>query len=115
MRDLRNTNPTPRSFYSNSAKLHQRSVPSKDTVMGTQPKREEIPPISLERRLSRDQEAEIDACYELLSSGRPVSEVLEEMRRILVVFVFLGMRDTLSASGELHIASLHAVKVILVL
>src|SRR5438477_44578 len=50
--------------------------------METQPKREEIPPISLERRLSRDQEAEIDACYELLSSGRPVSEVLEEMRRI---------------------------------
>lgn len=50
--------------------------------METQPKREEIPPISLEPRLSRDQEAEIDACYELLSSGRPVSEVLEEMRRI---------------------------------
>src|SRR5947207_15426134 len=37
LRNLRNTNPTPRSFYSNSAKLHQRSVPSKDTVMGTQP------------------------------------------------------------------------------
>jgi len=50
--------------------------------METQPKREEIPPISLEPPLSRDQEDEIDACYELLSSGRPVSEVLEEMRRI---------------------------------
>src|SRR5207253_11493900 len=50
--------------------------------METQPKREEIPPISLEPPLSRDQEAEIDACYELLSSGRPVSEVLEEMRRM---------------------------------
>jgi hypothetical protein len=50
--------------------------------METQPKREESPPISLEPRLSRDREAEIDACYELLSSGRPVSEVLEEMRRI---------------------------------
>ena len=50
--------------------------------METQPKREEIPWISLEPRLSRDQEAEIDACYELLSSGRPVSEVLEELRRI---------------------------------
>jgi hypothetical protein len=50
--------------------------------MGTQPTREEIPPISLERRLSRDEEAEIDACYELLSSGRPVSQVLEEMRRM---------------------------------
>src|SRR5437763_11511227 len=41
--------------------------------METQPKREEIPPISLQPRLSRDQEAEIDACYELLSSGRPMS------------------------------------------
>src|SRR5690349_12639403 len=51
-------------------------------VMGTQPTREEIPPISLERRLSRDEEAEIDTCYELLSSGRPVSQVLEEMRRM---------------------------------
>jgi hypothetical protein len=50
--------------------------------MGTQPKREEIPQISLERGLSREQEAEINACYELLSSGRPVSQVLEEMRRI---------------------------------
>jgi hypothetical protein len=50
--------------------------------METQPKREEIPPISLKPRLSRDQEAALDACYELLSSGWPVSEVLQEMRRI---------------------------------
>src|SRR5207248_7795986 len=31
LRDLRNTNPIPRSFYSNLAKLHQRSVPSTRT------------------------------------------------------------------------------------
>ena len=46
--------------------------------MEIEPKREE--PFS--PRLSRDQQSEIDACYELLSSGRPVLEILEEMRRI---------------------------------
>src|SRR5881275_2062133 len=61
--------------------------------METQPKREEIPWISLEPRLSRDQEAEIDACYELLSSGRPMSEVLEELRRI-------GTRGTVSNADQ---------------
>ena len=61
--------------------------------METQPKREEIPPISLQPRLSRDQEAEIDACYELLSSGRPMSEVLEELRRI-------GTRGTVSNADQ---------------
>ena len=61
--------------------------------METQPKREEIPPISLQPRLSRDQEAEIDACYELLSSGRPMSEVLEELRRI-------GTRVTVSNADQ---------------
>src|SRR5207248_8037396 len=61
--------------------------------METQPKREEIPPISLQPRLSRDQEAEIDACYELLSSGRPMSEVLEELRRI-------GTRSTVSNADQ---------------
>jgi hypothetical protein len=46
--------------------------------MESQPKREEPPPLFL----SRDQQNEIDACYELLASGRPISEVLEELRRI---------------------------------
>jgi len=70
------------ALYSNLDKLQRRSVPKKGHRHGEPTETKGILSAFFKPSLSRDQQSAIDACHELLASGRPVSEVLEELRRV---------------------------------